>query len=328
MHIPDGFVNAPVAISTTVLSLGGVAYALWQTGKSMPANRQALLGVSAAFIFAAQMVNFPVLNGTSGHLVGSALAAALLGIGPAIVVMTAVLIVQCFMFADGGLTALGANALNMAIINVVSAAGVYRLSTAIFGRGRFAAPVAAGLAGWVSTMVAAMACAGEVALSGKVQASLILPAMLITHAFIGIGEGLITALVLASVMRLRPGLLQQSPPPAWGGTLVYGTLAALAMGLFISPFACTWPDGLEKVAQRLGFASAEISPLMPGLLPDYSIPWLDGGPLSTSLAGGIGALIVLLLALLAARVVQRRKVALTETIPATDDRPIERHRHS
>src|SRR5271166_2666301 len=127
MHIPDGFLDAKTAVTTGVISASGVGLALRQVRRELPPRRVPLLGLAAAFLFAAQMVNFPVAGGTSGHLVGGALVAALLGPSAAVVVVTTVLIVQCLLFADGGVTALGANIFNMAIVNSVTGYALYRL---------------------------------------------------------------------------------------------------------------------------------------------------------------------------------------------------------
>ena len=126
MHIPDGFIDGKTAAASAVISAVGVGLALRRVRRELPPRKIPLLGLSAAFLFAAQMVNFPVAGGTSGHLVGGALVAALLGPSAAVVVVTTVLIVQCFLFQDGGVTALGANIFNMAIINSVAGYVIYR----------------------------------------------------------------------------------------------------------------------------------------------------------------------------------------------------------
>ena len=293
MHIPDGFVNAPVAIASGVLSVAGVGYSFWQTRKTLPRHRVPLLGLSAAFIFAAQMINFPVLGGTSGHLVGGVLAGALLGPSAAAIVLSCVLILQCFLFNDGGVTALGANVFNMAILGGVAGTLVYNLisHTCTGTRGRFAGAL---FAGWFSTGLASAACAGEVAMSGHARAIAIFPAMLGVHMLIGIGEGLITALVLHSLARTSPHLLSQSPASrgSISVTLAWGLLITLGMALFVSPFACPWPDGLGKVAEHLGFQTVEMNPVVPALLPKYQMPNVASPALATALAGLAGTLVM------------------------------------
>jgi cobalt/nickel transport system permease protein len=152
------------------------------------------MGVMAAFIFAAQMVNFPIVGGTSGHLIGAVLAAVTLGPWSASIIMAVILILQSLLFQDGGLTALGANILNMGVIAVFAGYGVYRLLDRYRAFGLFAAS-------WVSVMLAAGACAVELAVAGTIPLAVVLPAMLFWHAFIGVGEGLITAAVVEILSR-------------------------------------------------------------------------------------------------------------------------------
>lgn len=207
MHIPDGFLNVATAAGTYVVSAGGVAYSLRRLAGKLGEKQVPMVGVMAAFIFAAQMLNFPVAGGTSGHLVGGALAAILLGPWTGLLVMTCVLLVQALIFQDGGITALGANILNMGIIAVFLGYYFYQITLRLF-KGKVFAEAAGGfVAGWVSILAAAVACAVELALSGTSPLSIALPAMAGIHALIGIGEGVITALVLSFVKATRPDLL-------------------------------------------------------------------------------------------------------------------------
>jgi len=260
--------------------------------------------LSAAFLFAAQMVNFPVVGGTSGHLVGGTLVAALLGPAAAIVVVTTVLIVQCFLFQDGGVLALGANIFNMAIVNSVAGYAIYRLvCRALPGtRGRV---TAIAFAAWCATVLAAIVCAGELAWSGTVAWSAAFPAMTIIHMLIGIGEGLISALVLLAVERARPDLISETagvePPKRAGELIGYGLLAALGIAIFIAPFACSWPDGLDSVAEKFGFSHKTLQPLLPAPAPDYQMPGIHWAVGATAVAGAVGSLIVFGLALLLGR---------------------------
>lgn len=306
MHIPDAILNAPVAISTGVLSAGALAYAVWRTGRTMPSTRAPMLGLSAAFIFAAQMINFPVINGTSGHLIGGSLAAVLLGPSAAVVAMSCVVVLQCFMFSDGGVTALGANMLNMAVIAVMAAYVMYRgVLVATGGRYR---PAAAALGGWVSTVMASLACAGQIALSGTAEARLVVPAMLLTHTLIGVGEAVITAMIVASLEKARPALLEREVPASgWRSVLVYGTLASLALAVFVSPFACSWPDGLETVAAKLGFDTGAMEPLVKGWMPDYQVNALGESGWAIAVAGAVGTVCVLGIGLLVGRLLLGRK---------------------
>lgn len=206
MHIPDGFLDTKTWVTLDAVAVGAVALALGKTRRIMGEKQIPLLGVLAAFIFAAQMINFPVAGGTSGHFMGAVLAAILLGPWSAALVMTVVLIVQCLVFQDGGITALGANTINMGVIGGVVGYYLYRVLTAIGGGKRFR-PVAVFCAAWLSIVLAASACAVELAVSGTVPIGAALPAMAGVHALIGIGEGIITALVVGFVSRVRPDLL-------------------------------------------------------------------------------------------------------------------------
>ncbi|MBC7105042.1 MAG: energy-coupling factor ABC transporter permease [Firmicutes bacterium] len=194
MHIPDGFLDVKTWVATGALSAGTLAYALRRTRRTLQDRQVPAMGVMAAFIFAAQMVNFPIVGGTSGHLIGAVLAAVTLGPWSACVIMTVILILQALLFQDGGLTALGANILNMGVVAVFAGYGVYRLLRRYRTVGVF-------VASWVSVMLAAAACAAELAVAGTIPLAVVLPAMLFWHAFIGVGEGLITAAVVEILAR-------------------------------------------------------------------------------------------------------------------------------
>ncbi len=319
MHIPDGFVDARTAIATGILSAAGLGVALAHARKHLPPRRVPLLGLAAAFVFAAQMLNFPVAGGTSGHLIGAVLAAALLGPSAAVIVLSAVLIVQCFVFADGGITALGANILNMGLIGGVGGWAVYAAISRVI-KGLFGRIVAATFAAWCSTVLASIACAGELATSHTVPWSTAFPAMAGVHMLIGIGEGVITAIVLSAVWQARPELSNEAAMSAPSGTykplLAYGTLIALGLALFVSPFACPWPDGLDKAAETLGFKDKESEQrAIPALVPEYKMPGISSEGLATSIAGVTGTLVVFGLAWGLARVLVPRK---SQTPPPSD----------
>jgi cobalt/nickel transport system permease protein len=208
MHIPDGFISTPVAVAGIAVAAGSVAYAVKATNKKMGEKQVPLMGVLAAFIFAAQMLNFPVAGGTSGHLVGAALAAILLGPSPALLIMTCVLIVQSLVFQDGGLLALGANIFNMGIVPCFVGYYLYKGIASPFHKRKLGIMVGGGVAAWVTVVIASVFCAVELAISGTVPLRVALPAMAGVHAVIGIGEGLITAAVLALVLATRADLLE------------------------------------------------------------------------------------------------------------------------
>ena len=304
MHIPDGFLAGRTAAASAALSAAGVGLALRQVRRELPPRKIPLLGLSAAFLFAAQMVNFPVTGGTSGHLVGGALVAALLGPSAAVVVVTTVLIVQCFLFQDGGVMALGANAFNMAIVNSVAGNAIYRLvCRALTGtRGQV---TAIAFAGWCATVLAAICCAGELSWSGTIPWPVAFPAMTAVHMLIGVGEGVISALVLLTVQRARPDLISETATPGQPKRavelLVFGLLATLGIAVFVAPFACSWPDGLDSVAEKFGFNHKIVAPLLPAPSPDYQMPGIHWATGATALAGAVGTLVVFALALLLGR---------------------------
>ena len=281
MHIPDGFLSLPVALVGWGLTLALLAAALRRTNT---ASQLPLMGVLAAFIFAAQAINFPVAAGTSGHLIGGALAAILLGPWQGMLAMTAVVTVQALVFQDGGLLALGWNLFNMAALACFAGDWVHRRMGALQGR---RAPAAGFLAGWLSVMAAATAASLQLALSGTVALRLVLPAMLGVHALIGIGEGLITAGAVAFLRGAQPAVLAR-PEDASGDRRPAYLLLGLGLALLLTPLASGFPDGLERVAERLEFG-AQARGLGIGLLSDYAIPGVSSPALATALAVALGA---------------------------------------
>lgn len=208
MHIPDGFLDVKTWAGLSLVSAAFVAVAAKKTRASLGERQIPLAGVTAAFVFAAQMVNIPVAGGTSGHFLGAALAAVLLGPWTAVLVMATVLSVQCFVFQDGGVTALGANIFNMGILAPGAgylAYAVVNVRAGATGKASRAAPIAAG---FISIVAASVACALELALSGTVPLASALPALTGIHMVIGIGEGIVTAVVARFVARVRPDLLE------------------------------------------------------------------------------------------------------------------------
>ena len=305
MHIPDGFLDAKTMGVGALLAAGSIGLALRHARRAVSPRRIPLMGLAAAFVFAAQMINFPVAGGTSGHLLGGVLAAVLVGPSAAVVVMTAVLIVQCFMFADGGVLSLGANLFNMAVVAPIGGYGVFRLLRRLFpDRRGLILSVAFGA--WCGTVLSALSCAGQLAWAGTAAWKVVLPAMLGVHLLIGLGEGLITALIVAGIMRLRPDLLEEGNGSRtagnYGPVIGYGLLAAGGLALFVAPFACPWPDGLERVAAHLGFEhlTAAATP-GPAPLPNYLIPGMKSATLAAGWAGLIGVILAFVLAWLLAR---------------------------
>lgn len=208
MHIPDGFLSMATVTSTYVASAGGISYAVRQANRKLGEKHVPLMGVLAAFIFAAQMLNFPVAGGTSGHLLGAALAAILLGPWAALLIMSCVLIAQGLIFQDGGLLALGANIFNMGLVASFGGYYVGHLATWLLGDHRKARLIGGFIGAWASVVLAAVACAAELAFSGVSPWVVVLPAMAGVHALIGVGEGLVTAAALSIVLATRADLLQ------------------------------------------------------------------------------------------------------------------------
>ena len=319
MHIPDGFLDAGVCAGTACLAGTGLAWAGRRVTARWNDQTVPLLGVMSAFVFAGQMVNFPVAGGTSGHLLGGVLAAVFLGPWAASMVLATVLVVQCFFFQDGGVTALGANALNMALVAPWSGCVVYRLGLrgTRTERGRMAAVA---VAAWVSVVLASLAAAAELALSGRVGWKLVLPAMGLTHAVIGLGEAVITVAVVSFVWQVRPDLLYRpetgrAASPSFRAVAGYGLLASLGVVLLLAPLASPLPDGLEAVAEKLGFAG-RAGALLSAPLADYEVAGWGGSAGSTILAGVAGTLLVFALARLVGRLVRsasRRKDAASRT---------------
>ncbi|MCB9894904.1 MAG: energy-coupling factor ABC transporter permease [Planctomycetes bacterium] len=207
MHIPDGFLSAPVLISTGVVSLGCVAAAVVRAKKTLGEQQVPMLGVTAAFIFAAQMLNFPVAGGTSGHFVGATMAAILLGPLNAILVMAVVLIIQAMVFFDGGITAVGANVFNMGVVGAFLGWLVYMLALRVLPKGRPALLGASGAAAWIAVVASSATASVELGISGTVPLSVALPSMVGVHCLIGVGEALITMAVVTTVAVARPDLI-------------------------------------------------------------------------------------------------------------------------
>ncbi|MBW4549652.1 MAG: energy-coupling factor ABC transporter permease [Aphanocapsa sp. GSE-SYN-MK-11-07L] len=212
LHIPDGFLSPPVTGVTWLIAIALIAVCLKQVQSAYQERTVPLMGVCAAFIFAAQMINFPIPGGTSGHLLGGTLAGALLGPWAGSLVMVAVFIVQGVVFQDGGLTAMGANIFNMGLIGTFGGYYLYRTIRFALGRDNWRGmAIGVGVAAWTSVVVAAIVCAFQLALSGTVSLSVALWAMVSWHLLIGIGEALISVATVSFIWRTRPDLFYDSP---------------------------------------------------------------------------------------------------------------------
>ena len=292
MHIPDGFLSIQVSILCWLIAILVIAYSLKRVGTNLGEKQVPIMGMLAAAIFAGQMLNFAVAGGTSGHLIGSALATILLGPWAAMLVLTCVISIQALIFQDGGLLVMGANILNMGVVGVAVSYMVYK-STLRLAKGHSWGIFAGGLAAaWFSVEVSALGTALELALSGTSPANIAIPAMGGIHALIGIGEGLITVGALAFLHSSRSGLLKTNHATPVRGNLVWviGLIIALLLAI-ASPWASGHPDGLMSVARQYGFLSSEQNPIFT-LLPHYLIPGVKDKTLATILAAIFGMLVV------------------------------------
>lgn len=337
MHVPDHFLSDPVSATTAVAAGAAVVGAAALARRGGHAPHPALVGSTTAAVFGLQMLNYPVATGTSGHLLGGALAAALLGPAWGVLSVTVVLAVQALVFADGGLTALGTNTLLMAVVGTLvgwaAARGVLALARRGDGRavdvGRAGAgravgasgvaPVAAAVGGAAGVVAAAAAFVALYAVGGTVPVATgaLAGQMLGVHLLVGIGEAVITGAVVAVVVALRPDVLALTATPGagteartlrrWSGALVpAGALAAVAVlsAVVLSPLASAAPDGLEATAERVGFAGAARDHALAGTpLADYG----DASGILVGVAGGVGVVACLVLAASVALAVARRR---------------------
>lgn len=336
MHVPDGFINPPVSAVAGVVAAGAVAVSLRgarrelggtsrSSGAENGGERTApLAGLVAAFIFAVQMLNFPVAAGTSGHLLGGALAAILVGPCTGVLCISVVLLMQGILFADGGLTALGVNILDMGIVTTVVAYALFRGLVGVLPRTRRSMTVASFVAALVSVPAAACAFTLMYWIGGTTDISIgkVFTAMVGVHVLIGIGEALITALTVAAVIAVRPDLVHgarglaaplklrvdgelvdapaPTPEPAPAhrstrGLWATGLITALVLAGFVSYYASANPDGLEKVATDKGIdKEAKEHAAKDSPLADYGVKDVSNARLSGGLAGviGVGATLV------------------------------------
>jgi cobalt/nickel transport system permease protein len=281
MHIPDGFLTTPVWASLAAISLPSAGAFARKAQSGLEDGRVPLMGVMGAFVFAAQMINFPVGIGASGHLIGSALLAATLGPAAAVVVMTAILTIQALIFQDGGLLALGANIFNMAIAGVLAGYWPYRVFA-----GTRAAMIGLFAGGFLSVMVSAALCLGELALSGVRMPAEVLGVSVIVFTVTGLLEGMITVAVIGSLLRMNPRWIRE---PSGEGRRALAVLGCAALVLASAGFllASALPDGLERVAGLAGLAGREHT-VLAAPLPDYESLAIDDPWLRRAAAGLLG----------------------------------------
>lgn len=300
MHIPDGFLSVGVAIVFWIVSIAAIAYSLRMVGKDLGERQVPEMGVLAAVIFAGQMLNFPVAGGTSGHLIGAALATILLGPWAAIIIMTCVVSIQALIFQDGGLLALGANIFFMGVVATTVAYFVYQTVQRFSSGKSWGIFVGGFLAAWLSVVITSIGVALALGVSGTSPINIALPAMAGVHIFIGVGEGLITAGALAFLYATRRDLItSQDAKPVSRTVWLVGLAIALGMAL-LSPLASSYPDGLEWVAEQSGFIETALdAPYQ--IIPDYTFPGIDSPEAATIAAGIVGTLLVGGVAFLIAR---------------------------
>jgi cobalt/nickel transport system permease protein len=309
MHAPDGFLGVGVAVVTGIMSIVVIGFALRQSREQLKDKAIPLAGITAAFIFAAQMFNFPVAAGTTGHLLGGALAAVLLGPSVGAIVVTIVVVVQALVFADGGITALGYNVLNMAIIPAYGGYAVFRIFRRWLPQTSGGVIGSTGLAAWASVVMASIAFSIEWLFGATAPVSFddVFAAMVGVHALIGIGEGIISALAVGAVLASRPDLAygatdleraQLAESKVGVRTFVSaGVLVALVFAAVVSQFAADDPDGLERVAEDTGIiASGQDHSLADFIFADYATAGIDNETLSLAIAGIVGTIVTLLVA--------------------------------
>ncbi|HSJ83318.1 MAG TPA: energy-coupling factor ABC transporter permease [Acidimicrobiia bacterium] len=306
MHIPDGFLNGATSAGTAVMAAGGLGLSIKRAGAYLQDSRIALTGLVAAFAFALQMLNFPVGAGTSGHLLGGALAVILVGPWLGITAVGVVVIIQALLFADGGITALGSNILNIAVITGLVGWSVFRVMTRLLPKSWVSVMVATFTAGLVSMVASSVAFVIEYGVGGRggVEIGTVFTAMVGVHFVIGIGEGLISAATVAAVGAARPELIaglertalssRETRPIRSGiwGFAASGLVVAALLVLVAAPLASSAPDGLERVAIDQGFVeSAENHALSESPLADYDVGGVEDEATGTRVAGVVGVLV-------------------------------------
>ncbi|MFF2011527.1 energy-coupling factor ABC transporter permease [Streptomyces sp. NPDC058195] len=349
MHVPDGFIDAPVSAVTGVVAAGAVAVSLRGARRELDERTAPLAGLVAAFIFAVQMLNFPVAAGTSGHLLGGALAAILVGPYTGVLCVTVVLLMQGILFADGGLTALGVNVLDMGVVTVVVAYALFRGLLKVLPGTRRSVTVASFVSALVSVPAAAAAFTLLYWIGGTTDIPIgkVFTAMVGVHVLIGIGEALITALTVGAVIAVRPDLVHgarglttalklrvdgelvdapaaPAPVPAPAarshrGLWATGLVTALVLAGFVSYYASSHPDGLEKVAADQGIdKKTEEHAAKDSPLADYGVKNVSDARVSGGLAGVIGVGATVAVGSGVFYVIRRRRAQDTPEAPAHD----------
>ncbi len=306
MHVPDGFMNVTMSAATGVISFGTL-WAYIRSAKDLIADKFiALTGMMSALIFVLQMINFPIAAGTSGHLLGGALAVIVLGPRLGLICLSVVVIIQSLLFADGGLSALGVNVLNMAIVTSATSWFIVKYWIKFIGKNKTSIVSVSILAGILSVVFSSIAFTIQYAIGGTISIPVgtVLLAMVTTHFIIGFGEGIITALIITLLIRVRPDLIYAYERSDENTTKVsfYGLFIILILLLSLAtPFASSSPDGLESVAEEFGFTQTDGIVL---LLDDYGISAVNNDFISTFLSALLG---VTVLAIMFNLIISKRK---------------------
>lgn len=321
MHIRDGILSPEVCLMGGALAIAAVGFSLRRLRSQLTDRAVPLTGMLAAVLFAGQMVNFPLFGlPVSGHLLGGVLAAVILGPWAGCIALTLVLAVQAVLFADGGLLSLGVNVLNMAVVGCWGGGACYATLRRLIGGNARATVLAAVMAAYLSVLAAAGLFCVEFAASHRTAVfdlRQIAVWMLLYHALIGVGEAAITGALLAFLLARRPEILHRpaaKSAPHWRALTIGGGVSACLIAMFGAPLASGWPDGLDAVAQRIGFEPLAVD--QPLLFAEYAIPLPSGWDVaSVSLAGLLGTIVVLLLGWRLSRWLDPAPPALMESAP-------------
>ena len=320
MHIQDGYLSTGVCLATGAISLGAVGYSLHRMKDSLGERTVPLTGMMGSLIFAGQMVNFPIGLPVSGHLMGGVLAATVLGPWAGCVALTLVLVAQWALFSDGGLLALGANVLHMAVLGSIGGYAVMATVRKLSGGGLRGTVAGSVVAAWLTVLAAAAVFCLEFRLSysaAEFEFGNIFTLMVTLHALIGVGEAIITGFVVSVIYQQRPDLLETPQtssdagvPGAIGRFTAAGLVCALAVAAFAAPFASSLPDGLDSVSERFRITASDEA--IAGVFEDYDqIPMSGWQSVSVSVAGIGGSLIVFAAAVLIGRALPVHGPAVT-----------------
>lgn len=327
MHLPDGLLNPAASLSTGVIAAGALAYAARRVGDELPRHKRWMAAAVAASVFAAQMVNVPVSGGASGHLLGGVLAAVILGPWTALLMMASVLLVQCCLFGDGGIAALGANILNMGVVGCLFGAAITHTR---LGGYRGAWIAGSGLAAGAAVLAGAALAALELAYGSHTPVGSLLATMLGAHVFAAVGEAMVTMVAVSVLWELRPVMAAGSVRPngaiadgsargalgrygGWGTSnsgwaALCGGLVVVMLAAGAAPLASTLPDGLEWSLARLDISTDSIAAALPAPMAEYSVHGL-GSWAGTATTGILGALAACAVSWMALRVAGKRAVS-------------------